>query len=219
MDERGISSRWLMRSALLAALLCPFALACREEIVHEMPAVIARMNDAPCAQADDTVGPMDTYLVELYEVPDPPAFDQGLQLPPDCGRCLGGDPMACTLESTTCARGGPVTATLASLKTAAGGLRIMHVGSGTYCLRLLALDGGDLGNRPALPVPCSPDWSKYAYRRDTARMCALSPPRAAGTNQQINLEVRCPNDDVQNPNGTRLNVSFRDCVLAGIPLE
>jgi hypothetical protein len=158
---------------------------------------------------------MDTYVVRIYDV-------VGVQSVPAnatraiCQGCIA-DPSQCALEAPMCICGPSVAATPLNLAEQLRGTHSHDLDNvDLYCLQVLAVENGVLSLDRAAPCPCDPAWTEPAALLQSARLCAMSAPRAAGP-LPIELDVVCPGDQ-RGGGGAGNFQSFEDCVAPTPPM-
>ena len=160
---------------------------------------------------------MDTYVVRFYDVvaaADVPASATRAT----CQACIA-DPAQCAPEPPICVCGPSVPATPMNFAEQLKGARSrdLEVGS-LYCLQVLAIEKGALSPDRAAPCPCDPGWTEPDALMQSARLCAMSAPRAVGP-LSIELDVVCPGDQRGGGSGAGGGgfQSFADCIAPAPP--
>jgi hypothetical protein len=134
--------------------------------------------------------PMDTYVVQIFELTDTTALAQDES---DCQRCLTTQ-TGCFLEQESCFCGSAVTPSPTELSTALTGMQLdISDYESLYCTRVLAVDRTAVGDAPSAACKCDPTWEAPSFLSGNARLCAISAPRAPGP-LDIRLDVQCPSD-------------------------
>jgi hypothetical protein len=190
-------------SKALAALLCMAAsVGCRDQPHDDTLAEFTRFENNSCTGVGGrSIGNMDLYVVEVYEVEDAMKIGTSRN---DCQRCVA-DPELCHLEKQSCRCAGPVAASPALLQQQMDGMRIEGIDNTyAYCLRVMAVDRGVLAAASPQACECDPNWTAPTFLSQRTRLCALSSPRGTGP-LDFQLDVRCPGDTDWNP--------FNECLF------
>jgi hypothetical protein len=211
-------------AAGLVAVAALGGLACRKQPIFETVAGFNRNNDAGCFDPNgQSLGSMDTYVVEMYEVTDPALTTPGAQQRPSaCQECLAGagngPDAGCHYEKRFCACSAETPATPENLHETivkAGGRFTGLDNNDFYCIRIIAAFKGTVGDRQTSVCTCEPEWTNPGWLEENGRMCAMSQQLPIGA-QVYQLEIKCPSDRFNRNGGFGgggTNFTYLDCLI------